>query len=42
MYSNETMGELYICVNGNSLNFGSYTGICSEDECEDGDNAESV
>lgn len=35
MYTNETMGSLYICVNGNSENFGEYIGICSEDECED-------
>ena len=25
MYSNETMDELYICVNGKSENFGEYT-----------------
>ena len=37
MYSNETMGDLYICVNGNSENFGEYTGLCCEDECEDGE-----
>lgn len=38
MYSNDTMspGE-YICVNGNSENFGNYTGLLSEDECEDGE-----
>lgn len=35
MYSNNTMGDLYICVNANSSNFGEYTGICCEDECED-------
>ena len=38
MYSNETMGELYICVNGNSENFREFTGICCEDDCEDGEN----
>ena len=32
MYNNETMGKLYICVNGKSENFGQYTGICSEDD----------
>lgn len=37
MYTNETMDELYICVNGNCDNFGEYTGICCEDECEDGE-----
>ena len=37
MYSNETMDDLYICVNGNSENFGEYTGICCEDDCEDGE-----
>ena len=36
-YNNETMGELYICVNFNSENFGNYTGICCEDECDDGE-----
>ncbi len=36
MYTNETMDDLYICVNGNSKKFGEYTGICCEDECEDG------
>ena len=35
MYSNETMDGLSICVNGNSENFGIYTGECCEDECED-------
>ena len=34
-YTNETMSSLYICVNGNCDNFGQYTGICCEDECED-------
>ena len=34
-YSNDTMGDLYICVNGNSENFGTYTGLCCEDECTD-------
>ena len=36
LFSNETMGDLSICVNGNSQNFGAYTGICCEDDCEDG------
>lgn len=31
------MGGLYICVNGTSENFGVYTGLCCEDECEDGE-----
>lgn len=30
------MNGLYICVNGNSENFGQYTGICCEDDCENG------
>ncbi len=29
--------DLYICSNKNSENFGEYTGICCEDECEDGE-----
>lgn len=37
-YTNETMGnDLYICVNGHSENFGEYTGLCCEDDCEDGE-----
>lgn len=36
-YTNETMDTLYICVNGNSGNFGTYTGLCCEDDCEDGE-----
>lgn len=31
------MGDLYICVNGKSENFGNYTGLCCEDDCEDGE-----
>ena len=27
---------LYICDNYHSNNFGEYTGICCEDECDDG------
>lgn len=26
-----------ICVNGESDNFGEYTGICNEDDCNDGE-----
>ncbi len=33
-YTNESMDDLYICVNGNSEMFASYTGICCENECE--------
>lgn len=40
MYSNETMGGLYICVNGNCENFGEYTGECCEDECEEREDKE--
>lgn len=40
MYNNETMGDLYICVNGISENFMNCTGILSEDECEDCDEME--
>lgn len=36
-YSNETMGSLYICVNGESENFAEFTGLCCEDDCEDGE-----
>ncbi|MCH5303541.1 MAG: hypothetical protein J1E41_01640 [Ruminococcus sp.] len=31
----KSMGGLDICANENSSNFGEYTGICCEDECED-------
>ena len=34
-YANETMKDLYICVNGDSENFGQFTGICADDECVD-------
>lgn len=36
-YNNETMRDLYICVNGNAENFGSFTGLLSEDDCPDGE-----
>lgn len=36
MYTNETMDGFYICVNGDSENFGEYTGLCCEDECGEG------
>lgn len=36
-YTNETMNSLYICVNGNSENFGQYTGLLCEDDCPDGE-----
>lgn len=28
--------DLYTCANQDSQNFGEYTGILCEDECEDG------
>lgn len=28
---------LYMCMNKESQNFGAYTGLCCEDECEDGE-----
>ena len=34
-YTNETMKGLYICVNADSENFGRFTGLCAEDECDD-------
>ncbi len=34
-YTNETMGTLYICVNGNSDNFTYTTGLCCENACKD-------
>lgn len=37
MYNNDTMNQLYICVNGYSENFGEYTGLLCEDDCEDGE-----
>ena len=36
-YTNETMSDLYICVNGNSEMLGQFTGLMCEDECEDGE-----
>lgn len=36
-YINETMNDLYLCVNGNSEMLGSYTGLLCEDDCEDGE-----
>lgn len=36
-YTNDSMDGLYICVNGHSENFGEYTGLCCEDDCEDGE-----
>lgn len=38
MYSNETMGELHICVNGNSDMLGNFVGIMDETECPDCEN----
>lgn len=29
--------DLYVCTNENSENWGEYTGICCEDDCEDGE-----
>lgn len=37
MYTNETMGSLYICVNGKSDMLGEFTGLCCEDDCEYGE-----
>lgn len=40
-----SMGSLFICANGRSDNFLNFTGLCCEDECEDGESdmfAESV
>lgn len=39
-YNNETMGSLYICVNGNADNFGQFTGLLNEDDCKDGEGIE--
>lgn len=36
-YTNETMGDLYICVNNNAEKFGEYTGLLCEDDCEEGE-----
>ncbi|MGN0415987.1 MAG: hypothetical protein ACI4FX_10935 [Agathobacter sp.] len=35
----EEVGDsgLYICTNKNSQNYGEYTGLCCEDECDDGE-----
>ena len=30
-------GDLYVCANPQSANYGEFTGICCEDECEDGE-----
>lgn len=29
-------GELYQCTNHDSINYMEYTGVCCEDECNDG------
>ena len=34
-YSNETMGSLYICTNGDSEMLGEFVGICDDSECAD-------
>lgn len=34
-YSNDTMRDLYICVNGKSSSLGDFVGLLCEDECED-------
>jgi len=36
-YTNDSMDGLYICVNANSQSFGEYTGLCCEEDCEDGE-----
>lgn len=34
----ESVGlDLYICTNEKSLNYMEYTGLCCDDECEDGE-----
>ena len=33
MYSNDTMGNLYICVNGNSDHFRELRETCSDYDC---------
>ena len=35
----ESIGSnaLYICTNENSENYMEYTGLCCEDECDDGE-----
>ena len=35
----ESVGSngLYICTNENSENYMEYTGLCCEDECDDGE-----
>lgn len=35
-YTNSTMNGLYICVNADCENFGSYTGLMCEDDCSQG------
>ena len=37
-YNNETMRELYICVNGKAENFGDFVDLFYEDDCPDGEN----
>jgi hypothetical protein len=36
-YMSEFEDGLYRCTNHDSTNYMMYTGICCEDECEDGD-----
>lgn len=35
MYSNDTMGDLYICVNGNPDHLGELRETCSDYDCPD-------
>lgn len=41
-YTNETMGGLYICTNGNSEMLGEFVGLCDEAECADCETGEGV
>lgn len=37
VFMNDSGGGLYRCANPNSENYMIYTGLCCEDECDDGD-----
>lgn len=41
-YSNETMGNLYICTNGNSEMLGEFVGLCDDSECADCETDENI
>lgn len=41
-YSNETMGDLYICTNGNSVMLGEFVDIYTDAECASCETGEDI